>query len=717
MRGYLTFSCNYTVAMTLLALLCAPARSEPSLPTLTGRILDAIQSPVPGARILVLQGARGVAPAQLSDESGLFSLPLAPGRYTLSIVKDGFAPFSLTVDLPAAGLSLPEIVLQVNPVHSAVVVTESSGYLTPETSTATKTLTPLRDVPQSITVVGQEQIRDQVLLSIGDVARYVPGLMAIQGENNRDQLVIRGNSTSADFFLNGVRDDVQYYRDLYNVDRVEVLKGSNAMEFGRGGGGGVVNRVSKEAGFAPLREFSVLGGSFGEKRFAADLDQPLSSRLALRLNAVYENADSFRDYGGLERYAVNPTLTFAPSSATRFTLGFENLNDNRIADRGIPSFQGRPTDLPVSAYFGNPNQSKVFANVNIGTITFDQKIGLLNIRNRTQIADYDRGYQNFVPGAVTADGLQDSVSAYNNATHRRNFFSQTDLVYTASTGSFRHTILGGVEIGRQLTDNLRNTGYFNNSSATSILVPLANGAFFTPANFQHAPTDAFNHLRTNIGAVYVQDQIALNRFVQVIAGLRFDYFDLRFLDKNTAGTMRRIDHLASPRAGLVFKPVTALSLYTSYSVSYLPSSGDQFSSLTSITQLLKPEKFANYEAGVKWDLQPNLALTTAVYRLDRTNTRSIDPNDPTRIVQTGSTAHQGIRNQLDRKPGAPVEPRCRLWLSGRLCGERHRRRPPRRAGCPGSPPHLLHLEPLSASSARRCRSRRPQPLPDVCSHR
>ena len=114
--------------------------------------------------------------------------------------------------------------------------------------------------------------------SIGDVIRYTPGLGVHQGENNRDQIIIRGQSTSADFFLNGVRDDVQYYRDLYNLERLETLKGPSAMIFGRGGGGGVVNRVTKEANFSPLREIYLTGGSFYNRRIAGDFDQPLGTR-------------------------------------------------------------------------------------------------------------------------------------------------------------------------------------------------------------------------------------------------------------------------------------------------------------------------------------------------------------------------------------------------------------------------------------------------------
>jgi catecholate siderophore receptor len=155
------------------------------------------------------------------------------------------------------------------------------------------------DVPQSVTVVTRNLITDQMNMSMGDVVRYIPGITSHQGENNRDQLVIRGNSTSADFFLNGVRDDMQYYRDLYNVERIEALKGPNAMIFGRGGAGGVINRVTKEAGFTPVHEFAVQGGSYNDRRFAGDYDTSLGKKMALRVNGVYEGSDSFRDFVNL----------------------------------------------------------------------------------------------------------------------------------------------------------------------------------------------------------------------------------------------------------------------------------------------------------------------------------------------------------------------------------------------------------------------------------
>jgi catecholate siderophore receptor len=257
------------------------------------------------------------------------------------------------------------------------------------------------------------------------------------------------------------------------------------------------------------------------------------------------------------------------------------------------------------------------------------------------MAGYDRFYQNFVPGAASADQQTVALTAYNNATDRTNLFNQTDLTYVAHTGTVRHTLLAGAEVGRQLTDNFRNTGYFNNT-ATSISVPFHDPAISTPVTFRQSATDADNHVRTNVAAAFVQDQIALSSQLQLLGGLRFDRFDLKYHNNRTGEELQRVDNLLSPRAGVVYKPVAPVSVYGSYSVSYLPSSGDQFSSLTTVTQQVKPERFNNYEVGAKWDVGRALSFTTAVYRLDRTNTRSTDPNDPTRIVQTGSQRTNGF---------------------------------------------------------------------------
>jgi len=611
---------------------------------LKGKVLDQNRAAIQGADVWISKAGLP-ASSTVTDRNGEFAVTLAPGEYQVRISADGFAEATETVNLRDNTKPL-EIMLAVGSSSAIVTITDTAAYGVSSINSATKTLTPLRDIPQSISVVTKEQIRDQSMSSVSDVVAYVPGITSHQGENNRDQLVIRGNNTSADFFLNGVRDDVQYYRDLYNVERVEALKGPNSMLFGRGGGGGVINRVSKEAGFSPLHEITLQGGSFGNKRFTADFDQPLGSKLAFRINGLYENSGSFRDGVDLERYGVNPTATIVVGPKTAVKLSYEHFHDGRVADRGIPSFQRRPVDVPIETFFGDPSNSRVRAGVNLASAVVEHQAGRFNIRNRTMFGDYDRFYQNYVPGAVTADKNFVSISGYNNSTKRRNIFNQTDVTFNASTGRVRHTFLTGAEVGRQLTDNFRQTGFFNHT-ATSILAPLANPTVTAPITFRQNATDANNHIKTNLGATYVQDQIEINRYLQVVTGVRFDYFDLQFHNNRNGQELRRIDRLVSPRVGVIVKPVIELSVYANYGVAYLPSSGDQFSQLTTITQQVKPEKFTNYELGAKWDIRRDLSFTTALYRQDRTNTRATDPNDPARILQTGSQRTNGYELGLN----------------------------------------------------------------------
>ena len=528
----------------------------------------------------------------------------------------------------------------------AVRVTARQGrsYAAARTTTATKTPTALRDVPQAVTVVSSALIADQAMQGMADVVRYVPGVTMSQGEGNRDQPTIRGNASTADFFVDGVRDDVQFVRDLYNVERVEALKGSNAMVFGRGGGGGVLNRVSKEARWSPVRELTVQGGSYDHKRLSADVGGGVSGSLATRLNGAYENSGLFRDGVRVRRYGVNPTLTFAPGSkSTSLAVGFEHFRDHRTADRGLPSFQGRPFDAYPSTFFGNPDESYADARVNAATATLaHERASGLAVRNRARFADYDKFYQNVYPsGAVNAAGTSVNIGAYSNATRRRNVINQTDVTYAAWTGSVRHTLLVGAEVGRQVTDNRRLTGYFG-GTATAFAAPVDRPTISNPVTFRPSATDADNHVVADVGALYAQDQIALSAHWQLIAGLRYERFDLRYHDDRTGNDLRRRDAMPSPRAGLLFKPVEPLSFYGGYSRSYLPSAGDQFSSLTDVTKGLEPERFDNYEVGAKWDVADRLALTTAVYRLDRTNTRAADPLDPTRTVQTGGQRTSGF---------------------------------------------------------------------------
>jgi catecholate siderophore receptor len=519
----------------------------------------------------------------------------------------------------------------------------ASTYGLMRTRTATKTDALLRDVPQSVTLVGKSVIADQRMQGMGDVVRYVPGITVSQGEGNRDQVTIRGNNTTAGFFVDGMRDDVQYFRDLYNVERVEALKGANALIFGRGVGGGALNRVMKTADWTPTRELELQGGSYGNRRSTLDVGQGVSERLALRFNGMYENSDLYRRDVSLERYGINPTATLRLTPKTRVLASYERFNDQRTADRGIPSFQGAPlASASPRTFFGDPSVSYADALVNVGSVTLEHTAGSgLTLRNRSVFADYNKIYQNVFPGAVNEAGTEVEIAGYNNATDRRNLLNETEVSYPLITGGLRQTLMGGVAVGRQITDNFRNTGYFNDT-ATALIAPLSDPTIAAPVTFRQSATDADNHSNAATLSVYGQSQVFLSDRWQAIIGARYERFTINFFNRRNGDALSRTDNLVSPRAGLLFKPAEAVTLYSSYSVSALPSSGDQFSSLTVTTEALEPEKFTNYEVGAKWDVLDRLSVAAAAYRLDRTNTTAPDPIDPSRTVQTGSQRTTGF---------------------------------------------------------------------------
>lgn len=617
--------------------------AEPQLSVLRGSVVDPAGLPVADALVTATIATQREGQKVRTGLNGMFSLPLAFGRYQVRVEAGAFRPDVRTVDF--IGDSKPfAIQLQIEEQRETVVVTETVGYQA-LLSSATRTPTVLLDVPQAISVVTQDLIRDQSMQNMADVVRYVPGITMAQGEGHRDAPVIRGNVSTADFYVNGVRDDVQYLRDLYNVERVEAVKGANALTFGRGGGGGVINRVTKGAGLAPIREITLQGGTFGNRRVSTDLGQNWGDKAAVRINGVYENSRNFRHDFELERYGIAPSALFRATERTQLRLSYEHFHDGRVVDRGIPSFDGRLAPTHRSTFFGDPNNSDARATVNAGSAVVEHQAGPWSLRNTTTVGDYDKFYQNIFPGAVSSDLALVTISGYNNATARRNVFNQTDATAILRTGRLRHTILFGAELGLQRSDNFRNTAYFDN--ATSIQVPFLSPNVRTSPLLRQSSSDADNRTIVNVAATFVQDQIELSRHLQVVAGVRYDRFDMNFRNNRNGEQFGRIDELVSPRLGLVVKPVDHVSVYGSYSVSYLPSSGEQFASLSATTQTLKPQKFSNYELGAKVDLNRRLSVTSAIYRLDVTNTTARDPNDAARLVQTGSQRSNGFELGLN----------------------------------------------------------------------
>lgn len=531
--------------------------------------------------------------------------------------------------------------------RTIIVTGKADGYKADNSITATKTDTPLLDVPQSISVVTRERLDDQAQRSMADVLRYVPGTTVGQGEGNRDQITLRGQNTTADFFLDGVRDDVQYYRSLYNIERVEILKGPFALIFGRGGSGGIINRVQK----TPSAEALAIGGTasvntFGAWDLSADINAPISDNAAFRLNANYESLDNHRDFFGGERYEINPYFA-VDLGQWKLGLSYEYVKDDRVTDRGVPSIAtaaGQP-NTPITGYrdtfFGTPGVNRAGLEAHIVKARLDGELAEnLNWSTTLLYGDYDKYYTNvFANGAATGQTGTVALSSYIDPTKRQNFIAQTNLVWDVNLGSIGNKILLGLEYGDQDSTNQRRNGTLSSGSLN-----LANIVY---------PTVTFGALARNTESdvqffsAYAQDQISFGEHVDVVVGLRYDRFEIKGTDLiGTPRPFARTDEKVSPRIGLIVKPQENMSIYGSYSQSFLPRSGDQFLTMTASQANLAPEKFTNYELGAKWDIRPDLNVTLALFQLDRTNATTPDPANVTATINIGETRTKGIELAL-----------------------------------------------------------------------
>jgi catecholate siderophore receptor len=551
--------------------------------------------------------------------------------------------------IAALGLGSPAIA-EHSDAPAIIVYGRPEGYDIEKTRTATKTETPLVDVPQTIAVISREQLDDQALEQLGDALRYVPGVVLGQGEGHRDQVTLRGQNTTADFFLDGLRDDAQYYRPLYNIDRIEVLKGANALIFGRGGGGGVINRVSKTPEFGRSRMAgSISGDSFGAWSVAADLDQPLSDQAAVRINATYEDLRNHRQVFGGHFTGVTPSVGLRFGDASSLVLSYEFAEDERITDRGIPSLAGRPLQGYYDTFFGNPaiNRSKVTAH--IARARFDHEFGEhLSADLTAQFADYDKYYANIYPRGASATTVQ--LEGYENSTKRKNWAVQGNLVWNGETGPLRHQLLAGFEASEQNTDDNRRLASFGGAATATIPLSLRIVA----------PASTFGGLsrlsRSDVRALsaYLQDQVDIGEHLKLVVGLRYDDFRIASTNRINGFTASRSDGKWSPRAGVIVKPRENLSLYASYALSFLPQSGDQFTVLDATTSTLAPEEFRNLEAGVKWDITERIAFTAAAYQLDRRNSRANDPLSGA-VVLTGKSRTKGFETALVGQIGQSLQ--------------------------------------------------------------
>lgn len=501
--------------------------------------------------------------------------------------------------------------------------------------TAFLTGTSLKDTPQAVTIFTKEQIQQQGIDSVADVIDYTPGVVNSQGEGHRDAVVFRGVRSTADFFVDGVRDDVQYYRSLYNVDQVEILKGANALNFGRGGSGGVFNRVAKKAIIG--EEFGQIQSSidtFGANSSQFDYNKSVGDRGAFRLNVHFDNLENHRDLFEGERIGINPTFTYQLAESTQLRFTYEYADHERFIDRGIPNFDGGPAEELDGETFGdtdlnfNDLESHTF-RVSLDHEFNDNWKGRLN----AFYGKYDKVYSNYFASDYERDLNEIELDGYIDTTDRERFSISGDLVGEFSTGPIEHKVLFGGEYINTSSDQDRLNNVFDITNDDQAFFSLDNG--LTLSNGV-ARDDSGNILGTgtfsdvnddtestlNVFSFFLQDEIKITDKLDVILGARFDSFDIEVVDNEVGGlgTLTQTENEVTPRFGIVYRPIEELSLFASYSESFLPSSGEQFTDLVDNGQPandLDPNTSSNLEFGAKWDVLDNLALSVSAFRLEQ----------------------------------------------------------------------------------------------------
>ncbi|NNF93177.1 MAG: TonB-dependent receptor [Altererythrobacter sp.] len=522
-----------------------------------------------------------------------------------------------------------------------------------------KTPTPIIDVPQSLSITTEEAILDRGFTSIGQIIDYTPGVNTSQGEGHRDAIVFRGVRSTADFFIDGMRDDVQYYRSLYNLDQIEILRGPNALLFGRGGAGGVLNRVTKKGVIGDTFSGGQIAiDTFGAYSVQADINLSNGDASAFRVNAMYENLNNHRDFYDGERIGINPTARFALSEDTTLDMSYEYADHYRFIDRGIPTgTDGRPVEEFEDITFGDPelNFNDLEAHLlhaNLQHTFSDSWKGVVS----AFYGNYDKVYSNFyasgydqanTPGVVTTDGYVDN-------TQRENLILSANMVGEFNTGTVEHTLLFGADYINTSSDQDRfnpvwdQTNDDNEMFAITRPLNLRGGVGvnasgdLTTATF--SDLNDFTQVEIDVVSLYIQDEIKLTDWLNVVVGGRFDSFDIEVFNVPANDMRTRKDEEFSPRGGVIFKPQESISIYASYSESFLPRSGEQFANINGSNNALDPDKFTNLEAGIKWDFADRLSFTAAVFEIEQSSPQPND-NDPSTLDVVDSKI-QGFELQL-----------------------------------------------------------------------
>ena len=562
---------------------------------------------------------------------------------------------------PATETTLPEVKATAKP---------DEGYKKESTSTATRTETPLRDIPQFINVIPQEVIRAQNATSLQDALRNVPGITYAAGEGGTQAnqvFYLRGFPAGGDIFIDGVRDLGEYNRDLFATESVEVLKGPSALMFGRGSTGGLVNQATKQPSLARKSEADLTLGSFRQERLVADANLPMGETTAARIVGLAENTDSFRYPQAVQRRGVAPSIRFGIGKPTDVTLTYYFLQSRDVTDYGQPtlppSLTGGDFAMPAVSprrYYGYAGSDFADHETHIATAKLEQRLTSdVSLRNVLRWANYRRQVEATIPSLRATDGLgrplststrlEDLVVTRNHDTNRTRdnddhaFINQTDVTWHLDQGTVQHTLLVGAELAREKL-NRWNYTLDANSALAGVQVPTSTTSYLDPD-----PSTALAYTKTpnirarargDTAAAYVQDQLDVGEHWRFLAGVRYEHYKAEARTENivpgttATGPFSRTDGTWSGRAGVIFQPTDKQSYYASAGNSYNPSGelgvyGQNGTNLNDTNDDLAPERNVGYEIGGTWDLPGGIQLRSALFRNEKTNARKLDESGAT----------------------------------------------------------------------------------------
>jgi catecholate siderophore receptor len=545
----------------------------------------------------------------------------------------------------------------------------SQGY-NPGTTAVGKQVQALRDIPNSVTVVPEQLMQDRNADTFKEALRNVAGLTFNASEGGRvgDNITLRGFSVVGDVYLDNLRDVAQYNRETFNLESIDVLRGSASMLFGRGSAGGIINQSSKVPRIYQSNEASLALGTEGYRRATADHNRAINDTTALRLNVLAHDQGSFRDEVKQKRFAIAPSVRFGAGTADDITLSYYYLKENNLPDYGLPYLGGLPLAVPVSTYYGLAHADYERNSASIFTAAYTHKFS-----QRTQLktvlrkADYQRDLW------VTAPRLPNGTTALNAATvvnrgrparggEESPLTLQSDLNSSFKAWGMQHEIIAGLELARETSQRWSNSNGSANpptassaiaNPATNALQPNARPAL--PANyfssqFRHSPNSYSGHTT----GLYAQDTISLTPQWKAVLGLRHDRLKADYTRTNPVGNFARTDSVSSKRVGAIFQPTDTSSYYASWGTSFNPSA--ELYQLDAAGSNTPPELNKNLELGAKWDLlDGDLAVRTAWFRTTKTNERNTDVSSPNVFLLSGKRHTSGIEFEVAGRIGKDWE--------------------------------------------------------------